>query len=962
VNAGDDVRRKPTKTKQKALAETARQGKAVHIRLLIIVATLLLGASSQTFGAINGWTAIGPNGGRVNKIVFNKSTPNTVYAIAAGGFYRSLDGGKSWQLIKSDFQNAPEDLAIDPSDPTRVYVVAPNYPSLYMSTDGGASMSAVMTLPTAVTSAWQVAVSQSGTTLYVTSGAQVFYSTDRANTWTKRTAVSIYSSAQVWKLAIDPTDSNTLYAHATMSATAEGTFVTHDGAMTWQLLTSGGVSQDFAINAANSTQIWSARFDGVWFSNDKGVTWTKVLANGSSSIAIDPSNPSILYAGTPYGSVFRTADAGATWVDVTGNNTAGQLTTIAIDPAQSAHLLVGGLNGLVGTTTSGTQWSAQTAGINSTTILGLSADPAADRIYINVSSGGVYYSAAGAAATMPANNLGSGGLLQLSQAPTLNVTAILAQPGRLSASLANGLARSADGGATWSLVQVTPSGTSDQVFSFASWPGNPQDIVAATSTTLFRTTDGGDLWTPAVTGLPANAIAGSLVAAASDPTIVYASIYTMTIPGPGPDTFFGVYKSTDAGLSWAPANTGIASSGISALAVDPTNAKVVYAATESALLKSVDGGATWSPMAWDASATGGYPDSIAIDPKHPSILYAARWFVARSADGGMTWQTLRAASALPTWSSFVMLADPNRPENILVSTLGSGVQQFTVAPDLSLTVAAPPSPVAVGAAAAYNYTVKNLGPFDATGVTVSVQLPVAAQGISAAASGGNCTIAASVATCVFGVVATGSSYAITLNATAPAVGPFQLAAAVVGDQPDSNPSNNTVTTTESIANLADLSVTVAGTATAQVGGAVSYSVVVANAGPNVAAASQLTFQLAPGLTPGTATFAGTACTANASQLFTCAIGDLAAAKSVTVTINATAAIAGTGVSTATVSSAATDLVASNNSATGSTAVTAVPPPAAAPSKGGGGSLTFSYLLMLTIILIIQWRTPRTRRP
>ena len=933
----------------------------MHIRLLIIAITLSLGTSTQATAAINGWTAIGPSGGKINKIVFNKSTPNTVYAIAAGGFYRSLDGGKSWQLIKSDFENPPEDLAIDPSDPTRVYVVAPNYPSLYMSTDGGATMSAVTTLPTILTSSWQVAVSQSGTTLYMTSGAQVYCSTDRANTWTERTAVSTYSSAQVWKLAIDPTDSNTLYATATMSATAEGTFVTHDGAMTWQLLTAGGVAQDFAINAAKSKQIWSARYDGIWLSNDKGVTWTNLLTNGSSAIAMDPSNPAILYAGTPWGSVFRTADAGATWVDVTGNNTAGQLTTVAVDPAQSAHLLAGGLNGLVGTTTSGTQWSAQTSGIYASYILGLSADPAADRIYANVSSGGVYFSSAGAAATMPANNLGSGGLLQLSQQPTLNVTAILAQPGRLSASLVNGLARSADGGASWSLVPVTPSGTGDQVFSFASWPGNPQTILAATSTTLYRTTDGGDLWAQAVTGLPANAIVSTLVTAASDPTTAYASIYTISTPAPGAVTYLGVYKTTDAGLSWAAANTAIASSGIDSLTVDPTNANVVYAATESGLLKSLDGGATWNPMTWDASATGGYPDVVAIDPKHPSILYAARWFVARSADGGMTWQTLRASSALPTWSPFVVLADPNRPENILVSTLGSGVQQFTVAPDLSITVAAPPSPVGVGVAAVYKYTVSNLGPFDATGVTVSVQLPAAAQGISAAASGGSCSVAASVATCLVGVVATGSSKAITLNATSPAVGPFQLVATVVGDQPDSNPANNTLTTAGSIANLADLSVTVSGTAAAQVGGAVSYSVVVANAGPDVAAASAMTFQLAPGLTPGTATFAGTACTASSSELITCAMGDLAATKSMTVTINATAAAAGTQVSTATVSSTTMDLVASNNSAKGSTAVTAVPPAAVSPAKGGGGALTFNYLLMLTIFLIIQKRARRRAR-
>jgi uncharacterized repeat protein (TIGR01451 family) len=929
----------------------------MHTRLLIIAITLYLGASAHVSGAINGWTAIGPAGGTVNKIVFNKSTPSTVYAVAAGGFYRSLDGGTTWQLIASNFMNAPQDLELDPSDPTRVYVVAPNYPSLYVSTDSGATLSPVTTVPTAAANTFQLAVSQSGTTLYMNSGAQIFCSTDRGNTWTQRTAVSTYSAAQVWKMAIDPTDSNTLYATATMSASGEGTFVTHDGAMTWQPVAAAGVVQDFAFNGS---QVWTARYDGVWYSNDKGATWTNATTSGSSAIAIDPSNPAIIYAGSPNGSVYRTPDAGVTWTDVTGNNTAGQTNTIAVDPGQSAHLLVGGLNGIDGTTTSGTQWSAQVAGLNSTSIQGLSADPAADRIYINASSGGVYYSAAGAASTMPVNNFGSGGLLQLSSAlPTLNVTAILAQPGLLSASLVNGLARSTDGGSTWSLVQLAPSASSQQVISFGSWPANPQTIVAATATTMYRSTDAGSLWAADVTGLPANAIVSSLVTAASDPSTAYAFVYAVATPGPGPDTYYGIYKSTDAGLTWAPAISGLASSQFDSLTIDPTNANVLYAATESGLLKSLDGAATWNPMTWNAGATEGYPDSIAIDPKHPSILYASRGFIARSADGGVTWQTLRAYNALPIWSPS-MLVDPNRPENLLVSTLNSGAQQFTVAPDLSLTLAAPPGPIGVGVATAFNYTVSNLGPFDATGVTVSVQLPAGAQGISASASGGSCTISGSVATCVFGVVATGSSNAIMLTASSPAAGPFQLTASVLGDQPDSNPANNTVATSETVANLADLSVTVTGTAAAQVGAAVSYTVVVANAGPNVAAASQLTFQLAQGLTPGTAS--GASCTAGMSGLITCALGDLAAAKSVTVTVSATAAAAGTQVSTATVSSTATDPVASNNTAMGTTSVTTPPPPAPPASKGGGGSLTFNYLLMLVFILIIQRRALRTRKP
>ena len=44
-------------------------------------------------------------------------------------------------LAKSDFLNAPVDVAIDPTDPTRIYVVAQNVPCLYVSTDGGATFS-----------------------------------------------------------------------------------------------------------------------------------------------------------------------------------------------------------------------------------------------------------------------------------------------------------------------------------------------------------------------------------------------------------------------------------------------------------------------------------------------------------------------------------------------------------------------------------------------------------------------------------------------------------------------------------------------------------------------------------------------------------------------------------------------------------------------------------------------------
>jgi len=180
-------------------------------RVLAVAGILLCAISQPGLAGVNSWSAIGPAGGNVNKIAFS-STPNTIFLIAAGGFYRSQDGGMTWQLISANFFNAPSDLRLDPSDPTHIYVTAPNAPSLYVSTDGGNTLSTSTTLPAAVTQALQLAVSHDGTTLYITSGAQVFSSSDRGQTWQQRMAVGTDPVARVTTLIIDPTDSNTLYA------------------------------------------------------------------------------------------------------------------------------------------------------------------------------------------------------------------------------------------------------------------------------------------------------------------------------------------------------------------------------------------------------------------------------------------------------------------------------------------------------------------------------------------------------------------------------------------------------------------------------------------------------------------------------------------------------------------------------------------------------------------------------
>ena len=220
--------------------------------------------------------------------------------------------------------------------------------------------------------------------------------------------------------------------------------------------------------------------------------------------------------------------------------------------------------------------------------------------------------------TLPVNNAA---LLGLSTIPTIDVTSILAQPGRLFASLNNGLTSSADGGATWvPEVQVLPPTGTQQVFLMTSAPGAPQNILAASSQPLFKSADGGGTWSQVVTGVPANSSASNLLFAASNPAVAYGAFNST---GLGPTAYRGVYKSMDSGNSWAPVNTNLAASPILLLAVDPTNANTLYGSGASSLLKSVDGGVTWSVLTWDSTGSSGAPNALTIDPLHPNILYAA---------------------------------------------------------------------------------------------------------------------------------------------------------------------------------------------------------------------------------------------------------------------------------------------------------------------------------------------------
>lgn len=130
----------------------------------------------------------------------------------------------------------------------------------------------------------------------------------------------------------------------------------------------------------------------------------------------------------------------------------------------------------------------------------------------------------------------------------------------------------------------------------------------------------------------------------------------------------GLYKSTDAGKSWA--RVGLEQSEhIGKIVIDPRNSDVVYVASQGPLFsaggergvyKTTDGGKTWSRSLFISENTG--ISDLVLDDKNPDVLYAAAYprrrhvgqaiggspegGIHKSVDAGTTWSKL--AAGLPT--------------------------------------------------------------------------------------------------------------------------------------------------------------------------------------------------------------------------------------------------------------------------------------------------------------------------
>ena len=188
----------------------------------------------------------------------------------------------------------------------------------------------------------------------------------------------------------------------------------------------------------------------------------------------------------------------------------------------------------------------------------------------------------------------------------------------------------------------------------------------------FKSSDGGQSWTAAGSGLPP-AIIAALAIDPANPAVVYAAVHETTQNS-------GVFKTTDGGQSWAAANSGLPNASVTALAIHSFDSATVYAATEAGIYKTIDGGIGWTEA--NTRLTAAWIRTLAVDPSNPARIYAGTWGngVSKTTNGGQSWSN----SGLPNPFLRVLAIDTRNPAILYAGVAGFqiGGVEFTTGPFL----------------------------------------------------------------------------------------------------------------------------------------------------------------------------------------------------------------------------------------------------------------------------------------
>jgi photosystem II stability/assembly factor-like uncharacterized protein len=331
------------------------------------------------------WTWIGPEIFKVNPAIQDTFTqvmlPNgkitEIMAPAVGtvivnsiglydqGFYKSTDGGSTWQTTPATF------ISPSASDASQ-NIFAVNGEGISESTDGGTTWKSVS--PQLSSSLTSLAIDAQGL-IYAGGSEGVFRSTDGGVTWDQLNAG--LTDLRVLSLTMNA-------ASEVFVGTPTKLFHSTDHAMSWQVTSfappdSSGITS-LVINTSGDL-LAVVKNAGVFWSHDDAQTWSSIGTGLNGKVSSLLSTPiGHVFAGTDKG-VFYLPTGGGTWVDASAGLGSQKVLSITRDQAGTVYL---------GTDGSGVYRSTQTYNIaNTNGVVGNGTVSHLPMLYPNPSHGSI---------------------------------------------------------------------------------------------------------------------------------------------------------------------------------------------------------------------------------------------------------------------------------------------------------------------------------------------------------------------------------------------------------------------------------------------------------------------------------------------------------------------------------------------------------------------------------------------
>ena len=275
------------------------------------------------------WTSLGPAGPAacnyvapfcgVTQLAINPVQPSTIYAIADGGIWKTVDDGATWTALPrpSSNPNSASYLVLDPFQPDHVFISVGQ--TDFRSFDGGQTWTQFTPPLIDTTDSCASSLAFDAVTpgvVYIADRCNLFRSVDGGIYWTQITGP--FHFAQF--VTTGPAKSGLLFITAN-----EGLLESKDGAQTWKALLPAPIYRPAIVVDPNDP---SNLISGTLRSGDGGATWSPLaIGRDASAIVFDPQTPGRVLCATAGAGTSFLAKLDATGAILAATYFGGQGTT-----------------------------------------------------------------------------------------------------------------------------------------------------------------------------------------------------------------------------------------------------------------------------------------------------------------------------------------------------------------------------------------------------------------------------------------------------------------------------------------------------------------------------------------------------------------------------------------------------------------------------------------------------------